>query len=1427
MRLSKISIKITFVILVIAIVLLSNTPSYAYSYHISLAEVCGNVVDNITNVPLRGSLVTIFYDGSVIGKNYTTSNGNFYLILTFQSSQPWNVKVVIENNTYNTFQNTFLLKGGYNNIGTIKLEELPTFVKIHPSIVKTDQNLPFYLNAYAYHTYYNFTTNLTNICNFTWNDGKKYRYGNRVYIEENITGSYYWNVTASYLNASVSSSKPTLVVINPSLVSSINIYPNPVDAYESVLLNLTANYGTPPYKYVLEISNKTISTSSSFYLYRFNNSGVHNITLKVIDSVGDVNITYTKVIVEKDLNVSIIGPSRIDVGYNVMYLANVTGGDGNYFYKWFVNNISSTTNFFNISFGKPGNYNLLLNVSDTSEGEFSTTKTIYVHMKPSINVLVDGETVVNTYTTEQGKLNNFEFIAINGTSPFIWNITPSLSSVNFTRYIGNVIYFNYTYASPGKYNLVLNLTDDMGFTYNDKILVTVVPRLNFDINYNQTWDNGVPYYVRIYIINGLAPYSSTIQINNNYSKKDVSNNNTVTFMFLFNKTGTYYVEISVEDSLSVSITKSFYVTVDNKTALRLFSVYGNTIEVNEDVSVEGEIINGVPPFKCYFYSNGISSPIYMDNFSVSIIWTLTYSIPGDYTIYFYVTDGANVTASVYINVTVVNSLNMSYTFKYNPVQTNVTDQIFIKLNGGIAPYTYLIKIGNENISGVAYTQSIWENFTFFRPGDYIILANITDYTGTILERGFTVKVVPPIKVFLSVPSTVDVNNSFNISININSYGVPYYGYIYVYNSKFLINKNVTYELNFNKIGKYNISFTLVDYAGGRIYFLKNFTIVNKPFVYIIGHSHSYIIERDTNCTFSSLIYNGTSPYNITWVFEGRVYYSYNFTYDFTSIGLYNLSLVVKDFYLNTAYCNITLRVEERLTGLNETIKAETFVSENISCPVLGGSLPYYITWIYNNTEFYGKYFNYTWVVTGIYYIFYIIRDANNYTVFGKINVTVFPFMHYDLLYKNTSVVGINYFVTLVFSGGVAPYNISILVNGKAYTDFYCYNNTSTYINFNKIGTNNVTYIVKDYYNVEIINKWQVFVSNKLSATFIIPTIAFKNISFNITVIPHNGSSPYKIYVNNKLINGTKIIQPFNLSKVCLNIYVNDSMNESIRKIFYINILNITPSVNYTNIVSAGGNISINFLPRLGALSYNATLIANNETFYSNDGNVSVGLHKSGYYNASLFVNIMSSGCTVYEYYHTFLLHVEPFIEDIVFKYLFKNGNKILLSFHDIYDNNITTNVSIQYLNASGPMTLYIVNGTGLLTYTPTKNEGLIKINCYNKTYIITFVSNKKLFNINIIYYIISLIVLIAALYIFMITKKLSINKENNKKIIETLYQYRELEYHQLINIMKLKYKYKPNMVKKMIRDLEKSNEIYIKRERKGLKIVSLKRGDIK
>ena len=1416
------------IICVISTILLANTSSRASTYHVSLVEVFGKVVDGITNISLRNSVVTVFYDGSMIGKNYTTSNGNFYLILTFyQSSAPWSVNVVVENKTYYTFQNTFLLKGGYNNIGTIKLDELPTYVEIYPTIVKTDKNLPFYLNAYAYHTYYNYTTNLTALCNFTWSDGNKYEYGKEVQIKENITGSYYWNVTASYLNTSILSSKPSWVLINPTLISSINVYPNPVDAYDSVLLNLTAKYGTPPYKYVLSIANKTISTSSSFYLYRFNNSGIYNITLKDIDSVGEVNVTYAKIIVEKDLNASIIGPSYIDVGYNVMYLANITGGDGNYFYRWFVNNKSGTNNFFNISFGKPGKYNLLLNVSDTSEGIISATKTIYVHMKPSIDVLVNDVAVANTYTTEQGKSNNFEFIAINGTSPFIWNITPSLSNTNFSKYIGNIVYYNYTYTLPGKYYLVLNLTDIIGFTYNTQILVTVVPRLNFNINYNQTWDCGVPYYVHTYIINGLAPYSSTILINDNYSKNVVDNNNTVTFMVLFNKTGTYYLEISVKDSLNVSITKGFYVTVDNKTALRLFSVNGNIIEVNNVVSVEGEIINGVPPFKCYFYSNGISSSVYVENFSASVIWTLKYSIPGNYTIYFYVTDGANVTASVYINVTVVNSLNISYTFKYDPVQTNVTDQLLIRLNGGIAPYAYIIRVGSENISGITYMQGIWGNFTFFRPGDYTILANITDYTGTTLEKYFTVKVVPPIHAFLSIPSRVDVNDSFNISVNINSYGVPYYGYIYVYNLKFLINKNVTYELNFNKIGKYNATFTLFDYAGGIVYILKNFTVTNKPFAYIVGHSS--IIEKDTVCKFLSLIYNGTSPYNVTWVFGGRIYYSYNFTYDFTSIGVYNLSLIVKDFYLNTAYSNITLRVEEKLTCLNESIKAEAFVSENISCPVLGGSLPYFITWIYNNTKFYGKYFNYTWVDTGVYYIFYTIQDANNYTAFGEINVTVFPFMHYELLHKNTSVVGVNYFITLVFYGGVAPYNVSVLVNGKTYTNFYCYNNTNTYIDFNKIGANSVTFIIKDYYDIEIINKWDVFVTNKLNATFVIPTLAFSNISFNITVIPHNGSSPYKIYLDNTLINDTTTINPFNLSKICLNIYVKDSMNESIRKTFYINILNVTPTVNYTSVVGAGSNMSIDFLPKLGTLSYNATLIVNKEIFYSNNDNISVGLYKSGCYNASLIVYVISSGCLVYKYYNTFLLHVEPFIGNIVFKYLFENNNKILLNFHDIYDNNITTNVSIQYLNASGPSTVYIVNGTGLLTYTPTKNDGLIKINCYNKTYIITFVSKKALFdfNINIFYAIILFFVLIVALYIFLITKKSSIIEENDKKVIEILSQYRELEYHQLINIIKFRYKYKTYMVKKMVKYLEKNNEITIKRERKGLKIVSLKRGDIK
>ncbi len=276
-----------------------------------------------------------------------------------------------------------------------------------------------------------------------------------------------------------------------------------------------AHYGVPPYTYYWYVQSngneiELVKNQTSLKL-RLNATGLYNVSLYVVDSLGYTSYSSLNVNVVAPPAVSIIPEySQVDAGIVDNFTAYVSGGAGPFLYEWNVYYegpviYKGSSADISYNFTKVGNYVISLTVLDSLGRNASTSFNLTVNPIPSFNLIMEYLAIDNgmedyaNITTHGG--TQYLNLTVNGTIKYygyyyyieyingkqIGSYNPLSVGSNRVlllpgfelpskpgHYSLNFFVYDYFYA----YNFTVNLTVNADLSSN----ITVTPSGNYSVN---------------------------------------------------------------------------------------------------------------------------------------------------------------------------------------------------------------------------------------------------------------------------------------------------------------------------------------------------------------------------------------------------------------------------------------------------------------------------------------------------------------------------------------------------------------------------------------------------------------------------------------------------------------------------------------------------------------------------------------------------------------------------------------------------------------------------------------------------------------------------------------------------------------------------------------------------------------------------------
>ena len=302
-------------------------------------------------------------------------------------------------------------------------------------------------------------------------------YANVSYNPDNVTTSSYHNISLMFSNAFVfqfkveltnsgtdtysfqnqSSLSSDIFVSNDPSVSLSSSQPSPgkVDAGENITFNGQVTGGTSPYSFQwayaqytatgIDLSPISGATGESFST-SFSVPGTYNITLCLRDATGySTFATPMKEVVAYSPKLALTSSKQsTDIGHEITFYANASGGNGNISILWFLNStsISNSGKYYNRTFSYPGTYTVSAHAEDEADqwANASIVEYVYGHISSSIQV---SQTEI-----DMGQTVNFKFFPEGSTGEFIFENYSLFDNTTDTSLIsGEGSQFNFTFPS--------------------------------------------------------------------------------------------------------------------------------------------------------------------------------------------------------------------------------------------------------------------------------------------------------------------------------------------------------------------------------------------------------------------------------------------------------------------------------------------------------------------------------------------------------------------------------------------------------------------------------------------------------------------------------------------------------------------------------------------------------------------------------------------------------------------------------------------------------------------------------------------------------------------------------------------------------------------------------------------------------------------
>ena len=435
--------------------------------------------------------------------------------------------------------------------------------------------------------------------------------------------------------------------------------PSPTEAGVSTRFTLACiTGGTAPYDLTWDFGDgSTTATVGTSALHSFALPGNYTVFAKVRDAGGGYVVSQGSV-VEVVSRVQVLLPSPgtlgcglqenlnpIDVGRNESLCAVAVGGVAPYTYDWSVNGSALSTHF--VTFSSPGNFTLLVTVTDAKGVVASQSET--VQAVPSPNLSID-------CVSPQLDVNQTERLTAVGSggigAPGAWNYTWSLKGT----LAGSGPELNYTFSGPngftvpGDYRFTVLASDTSGFNVQSSVNVSLFadPVASLTLTHPST-DEAATDNATATLAGGVGPYQYdwSLQTPTGWSNHTTANSE---IALPTSVVGSYLLTLRVNDTVGyLSPPVSVGYAVNGALTGNLTTSAG----AQENASVVGEVIvaqlcltqGGTGPYQYSINPNGTLPTAWFPLPSPSDCTraNLTYGSPGQVWVSSWIRDALNET----------------------------------------------------------------------------------------------------------------------------------------------------------------------------------------------------------------------------------------------------------------------------------------------------------------------------------------------------------------------------------------------------------------------------------------------------------------------------------------------------------------------------------------------------------------------------------------------------------------------------------------------------------------------------------------------------------------------------------------------------------------------------------------------------------------